>query len=326
MLQSVFRLILTCALPLAPTAVFAASGAPVRSVPLPRQAESDPGRYFDSPYIAIKVAQALLRTQDWKELSRYYDLSLTPEIKRSELLEGSFFIKFTAPRSGPQSITRWLHPVPPGATIVAVKPLGEPDRLPCIWLVTTMVLVPQEKGPDVPVTRECQMIQTSEGFRFLPPTPLGGIAPKPVAGDAGTGEKAILAFRPSLRARLNREVPEERVSNIPQLVEAVERLRQEIEAQRHMARVAGKNPISGSRLPTDDELLLSLAGDRLSRVVQAAPPGTLSKLRADTPTFKAAYLEYQHIEFNTDEDAPESLRFSSLPPVTRRVELVERKP
>jgi hypothetical protein len=267
----------------------------------------------------------LLRTQDWRELSRYYDLSLTPQIKRSELLEGSFFIKLTAPRSGPQSITRWLHPVPPGASIVSVKPLGEIDRLPCIWLVTTTVLVQQDKGRDEAVTRECQMIQTTEGFRFLPPS-LGGVAPSPTASVTGTGEKETLAFRPSLRARLNREVPGERLANIPQLVQAVERLRQQVEAQQRMPRASAKANVSASRAPTDDELLLSLAGDRLSRAIQAAPPGTLSKLRADTPTFKVQFVEYPHIEFSLEEDAPVSMKPTALPPVTRRVDLTDRAP
>jgi hypothetical protein len=78
--------------------------------------------------------------------------------------------------------------------------------------------------------------------------------------------------------------------------------------------------------PSDEELLLSLAGDRIWRSLQLAPLGTLTKVQEDNPGFGNEVIEYPCIEIVRVDAAGMGPQFCALLPVTRRVSLKETTP
>ena len=309
-----------------PVALVCASepGTPAASAAAP-----DSPEYFPSVDEAVRTVGPLLERHDWATLARCYDLSLTPQVRRESLLDGSFFLNPTASANGPKAITRWLQPFAPGATFVEAKPLGDPGNLPCVWSVTTVLTIDQGGGPAQRVVRTGRLLQTREGFRFLPPAPTEGNsapAPTPVADREwqAQGAEPILFYRPALRARVERELPAERSANIPVLAGAVERLQPLAAANPGLAQ-PGTQPWDPAVVyhPTDEELILSLAGDRIWRALQLAPPGILAKVRADNPSFTIDAIEYPHIEIVRIDVAGSGSRLYALPPVKRHVNLKE---
>lgn len=141
------------------------------------------------------------------------------------------------------------------------------------------------------------------------------------------GEDQILSYRPALRGRAEREIPAGRASLIPALVHAVERLKPLAAAHPGHARAAAQ-PWEPTRCwePSDEELLLSLAGDRIWRSLQLSPPGTLARMRAENPGFAVRELEYPHLEITCVEVAGTGPRYCALSPVARRLVLQDTTP
>jgi hypothetical protein len=79
--------------------------------------------YFESPEDAVGIVNQLLNKRDWNTLSNYYLLSESGP-KLEDLKSGRFF--FTKDSSGPQDpmgFWKYLHPFPPGFTIVGYEEL-----------------------------------------------------------------------------------------------------------------------------------------------------------------------------------------------------------
>ena len=282
--------------------------------------------YFRSIEAAVQSAGQFLAAQDWATLSRYYDLALTPEVQRTQLLDGSFFVDAAKSPNGPGAITRWLQPFPPGAKFAGARALGDSSHLPCIWEVSTVLSIDQGSGPVQRVVQEFHVMQTGDGFQFLP----RATTERPAAPNRVTlrqwqaqGADPILLYRPQLSQQAQAEVPAGRSSNIPLLVQSLDRLKPCAAAHRGRTQ-AGARPWEPATVyePTDDELLVSLAGDRVWRSLQLAPPGILTKVYLDNPSFTAAAIEYPHIEIVRVEVAGTGGCLYAMPPVLRRVNLL----
>ena len=293
--------------------------------PAPAKENSPAPLYFSSPAEAVRAATPLLAARDWATLSRYYDLTLTPDVTRAQLLDGSFFVDATQSPSGPTAITRWRQPFPPGSEMLEAGPLGETSHLPCIWAASTMLSIDQGGSPMQRVVRQTRLIQTPAGFQFLPPGPLEKTpSPAPITDQQWSAQGAdhILLFRPTLVPQAKAEVPAGRSSNISSLVQALAQLAPRAAAHPGKPR-AGSQPWEPATVyePTDDELLLSLAGDRIWRSLQLVPPGTLAQVRRDHPELTADAIEYPHIEIVRVAVAGTGPRLYAKPPESRRVNL-----
>ena len=283
-------------------------------------------RYFASPGDAVLETAILLQKEDWPELARCYDLSLTPQVARSQLRDGTFFLNSTISRTGPNALSRWREPFGPGAVMEEAKAVGDPERLPCVWSIRVSVSIPSGGGPAQKAIRESRLIQTEQGFQFLPPAPLEqkSGAPGSAGGQGGLSQRGadpILYYRPELRLRAKAEVPEGRSSNLPALVMAIERLRGLAAAHPGHSR-AGEPPMgepSTVFMPSDEELLLSLAGDRIWRSLQLAPPGTVAGVRRNNPAWSGTPVEYPHIEIVQANVAGSGPHAYALPPVSHRL-------
>ena len=282
--------------------------------------------YFSSIEAAVQSAGQLLAAQDWPTLSRYYDLALTPEVQHTQLLDGSFFVDAAKSPNGPGAITRWLQPFPPGTKFVGAHALGDSSHPPCIWEVSTALSIDQGGGQVQRIVQECHLMQTKDGFQFLPRASTEhAAAPNQVTMRQwqAQGADPVLLYRPQLGQRAQAEIPAGRSSNIPLLVQALDRLKPR-------AAVHPDRTMSGSRPweppsvyePTDDELLVSLAGDRVWRSLQLAPSGILTKVHLDNPSFTADAIEYPHIEIVRVDVAGLGGCLYAMPPVLRRVNLL----
>lgn len=146
-------------------------------------------------------------------------------------------------------------------------------------------------------------------------------APTPDLAWDAKGADLVLLYRPSLRERADRELAGSGAAGIPALVAAIERLRPLAAAHPGTSR-RGSHPWETGTVyePSDDELLLSLAGDRVWRTTQIAPIGVVADVRAAHPDLPEAF-EYPHIEITRVEVAGTGPRYVAAPPQTRRVVL-----
>lgn len=134
------------------------------------------------------------------------------------------------------------------------------------------------------------------------------------------GADAILIYRPALRGRAETEMPPAGAANLPALVQAIKRLQSLAASKRGNTR-AGVPPLEPEKVhePTDEELLLSLAGDRLRRTVQQTSQWVLAAIRRSNKAFMPLELEYPHIEIRRVENAGSWSHYVALPPVARYV-------
>jgi hypothetical protein len=136
------------------------------------------------------------------------------------------------------------------------------------------------------------------------------------------GADPVLRYRPQLQARAEQEIPAGRGSNIPDLVKTVARLK--LLAARHPGREAeGSVPLGEPALvylPSDEELLLSLAGDRIWRSLQIAPVGTVEDLRRRHPDWEASPIDYPQIEIVEVKVEGTGPRLFARPPRMRHLQ------
>lgn len=283
-------------------------------------------RFFATPQDAVAEASRLLAAGDWPALARCYDLSLTPQVTEDDLVSGRFFEHGTP--AGTQPSLRRTRPFPPGSEFVEAQPVGDESQLPCVWSVTTRLSFDAGGGMMQRVMYECRMLHTQQGYRFLPPAPVEdgpGPSPEPQPEMAwgARGSDPALFLRPALRERVARELPDAGARNVADLVAAIERLKPLAAAHPGSSRPRGL-PWEPETVyvPSDEELLLTIAGDRVWRTTQIAPPGTLADLRRDHPDLPASF-EYPHIEVSRIEVAGTGPQYLAVPPQLRRVMLGE---
>jgi hypothetical protein len=157
-----------------------------------------------------------------------------------------------------------------------------------------------------------------------PPAAPPAAAPAPPSSDVpwgASGADPALFLRPELRARVAAELPKAGAANVADLVAAVEKLKPIAAAHHGASRPRGK-PWEPEKVyePSDEEILLSIAGDRVWRTTQIAPAGTLDRIRGAHPDLPQAF-EYPHLEVSRIEAAGTGPVYVAAPPETRRVGL-----
>lgn len=329
----------------------------------PAQAQPTPSLptaplYFISPITVPVQVTDLIRSRDWANLTRFYNLTLTGA-PRDELLSGRYFIDESKSASMMPGALERYRPFPPGSRFVEVKADGDPNQLPCIWTLTTVYEIDQGGGMVQRVMQNTKLIQTSEGYQLLPPAPIDdgagrrwdGVSrpvhsptppppppppppaaaaapefpPAPVASEqewGARGSDAALFYCPELKARAEAQVPARGMRSVPALYVFVEKMKPMLAAAKGSSRT-GSMPWEPAVIytPSDEELLVSLAGERVFHTVSIAPPGALEEMRRANPSFYPASLTYPHIEIQRVDVAGSGPRYYALPPVDRTVQL-----
>lgn len=122
-------------------------------------------RYFSSPQEAVILATELLRKEDWKTLSRYYDLSGS-QIDRRELESGRFFVGTERPEGAhPGGFWRYRHPFPPGFMFDRVNATAGSS----VIVVVVSIEIDQGGGVKQRGVSEFKMRKSQKGYQILPP-------------------------------------------------------------------------------------------------------------------------------------------------------------
>lgn len=309
-------------------------------VAAPAAAAAEP-IYFASPADMPARVTEYLRGSDFASLTRCYDLSLTPRVDVASLRSGAFFVNSAAPANqGPTAVSRYRQPFPPGSRFVEVRADGDPGTLPCIWTMTTMLEIDEGGGMVQRVTRECKIIQTSRGYQFLPPAPIGepktsstppapaerdlsALNPSSPVNDANWGAQGsdpALFLRPALADRVAREVPKGGLTNLGALAECVARTAGAARTDRggsHTGSLPWEPEVMYN--PTDSEVIASVAGDRLWRTTQIAPMGSVAEARRVWGGPET--VSYPHLEVTRVDVAGTGVRYYARPPVERTITL-----
>ena len=122
--------------------------------------------YFSDPAGAVKKITALLHSEDWPTLARYYDLSDSP-IAFEELESGRFFIVPAEQRMGPPGLSHIRQPFPPGFSYRDHQSLGEN-----LWSVKLVIRIDQSDGMVLEGLDEFTLKEGPKGFQIIADSPL----------------------------------------------------------------------------------------------------------------------------------------------------------
>ena len=129
------------------------------------QSQRQGNLYFLSVQEAVSRIGNLLRDNEWKTLSEYYDLTGSP-LERATLQSGVFFMRTEAPAApDPAGLWRYRHPFAPGFIYFSDQPSSEPNVL----TVVVVREIDQGGGPKQRVLGEFKMRKSARGFQILPP-------------------------------------------------------------------------------------------------------------------------------------------------------------
>lgn len=289
-----------------------------------RAPSTEPGPlYFASPGKAVADVNLLLAKRDWATLARGYDVSLT-HTDPAELTSGRYFVDETASATeGPTAVARHRQPFAPGSRFTGATPTGDPAELPCIWAVNVLLEIDEGGGLKQRRLDTVNMIQTSRGFQLLPLAPLEPLPsaePKNAPDWKARGSDDALFYRPELRGRVEREIPAGGMTHVPALVSFIEKQREAALAHPGVRRQGEAGEVYE---PSDEELILSLAGDRLFRTVSIAPPGVLAQARPSWPADLPSAVIYPAIRIERIEGSGTGPRHVAHPPTPRSVSLTE---
>jgi hypothetical protein len=121
-------------------------------------------RYFSSPREAVSRINELLRDQDWKTLSDYYDLSGS-SVDRRELESGRFFIRTERPeKADPAGFWRYRHPFPPGFVFHHEQSTDDPNLI----VVVVGIEINQGGGMRQRAFSEFKIKKSPNGYQILP--------------------------------------------------------------------------------------------------------------------------------------------------------------
>jgi len=120
--------------------------------------------YFSSPEESVTRTTALLRSQDWRELARYYDLTGTG-INRSELEFGTFFLRTNPPETAhPGGLWKSREPFSPGFTSIESAETGTAG----VVAVTVGIEIDEGGGMVQRGRTTYQLRKSSAGYQLLP--------------------------------------------------------------------------------------------------------------------------------------------------------------
>jgi hypothetical protein len=121
--------------------------------------------YFSSPEAAIPIITNLLRAENWRVLSRYYDLSGT-NIAREELESGRFFLNEKRPTDAHPGVAwKYRHPFAPGYRY------SSSEDVAALNVVQVVVSIEIDQGGGM-IQRgidEFLMRRSEAGYQILPP-------------------------------------------------------------------------------------------------------------------------------------------------------------
>ncbi len=121
--------------------------------------------YFSSPAKAIQTITELLKNENFKILSKYYDLS-NSNIDLAELESGDFFIQKQRPEiAHPSGFWRYKHPFAPGYIFKSSRVAGKKT----VYVVEVSISIDQ--GLDSPAQQGLSyfyMLKSNKGWKILP--------------------------------------------------------------------------------------------------------------------------------------------------------------
>ena len=127
--------------------------------------EISQAKYFTSPSEAVPVITDLLKKQDFKTLTAFYDLSFS-KIKRADLESGDFFIRKEHPEADhPAGFWRYKHPFAPGYTFSSIQSTAQEG------VYSVQVQIEIDQGADSPQQTgfsDFYMIKSDKGWQILP--------------------------------------------------------------------------------------------------------------------------------------------------------------
>ncbi len=120
---------------------------------------------FSSPAEAIQIITELLEKEDFKILSKYYDLS-NSEIKLSELESGDFFIRKKSPEfSHPAGSWCYKHPFAPGFTFNRLEATAKDS----VYVIEMSISIDQGSGSPTQIGLSYfYMVKSDKGWKILP--------------------------------------------------------------------------------------------------------------------------------------------------------------
>lgn len=128
------------------------------------QIDRTESRYFASPEEAVVRITALLRTEDWAMLSRYYDLTGS-KVDRREVESGRFFLRTEKPEGAhPAGFWRYKHPFAPGFKFDRVNTTADSN----VIVVVVSVEIDQGGGRKQRGLSEFRMRKSAKGYQILP--------------------------------------------------------------------------------------------------------------------------------------------------------------
>ncbi len=120
-------------------------------------------RYFETPSAAVALVTKLLREEDWKTLSTYYDLTKSP-LDRSSLEDANFFLESEKPEVvHPAGFWRYKQPFAPGFEFESSRIIGND-----IIEVTVVVEIDQGDGTVQRGLDTFRLKAHPEGYQLLP--------------------------------------------------------------------------------------------------------------------------------------------------------------
>ncbi len=124
-------------------------------------------KYFSSPKEAVPAIAELLRKEDFKTLSRYYDLSGS-QIAKTQLESGDFFIRTENTEvSHPGGFSRYKHPFAPGFTYSSMQSTDRGG----VHIIRVEMTIEQGEGiPDQVGFSSFSMMKSELGWQILPRT------------------------------------------------------------------------------------------------------------------------------------------------------------
>ena len=132
--------------------------------------------WFDSPEKAIPIITNLLKQQDFRTLSTYYDLSASG-IDPATLLSGDFFIRKERPEMAhPGGFWRYKHPFAPGFRYIGMTA----DTVKDTYTIHLRIEIEQGEGAPPQIGLDTfRMIRSDKGWQILPELEKGKTADMP---------------------------------------------------------------------------------------------------------------------------------------------------
>jgi hypothetical protein len=259
--------------------------------------------YFSSPEAAVPIVTELLRAHDWKRLAKYYDVAAGSS-EEVALRSGSGFFRPREKGSASAAMGgEYVQPFSPGARYVSTSATDEAG----VVEVTVALDIDQGGGMVQRGVRTFRMRRTSAGYQLM-------LAAVPAAGASvpvGAEEELMIAYRPAIAEKV-RALPAADVGALPALLEELGKWRRHEQVTAASSVAAVKR-----RVPTDEELMQSVIGERISAVINTSDSGNVVKtLTAAGHTEES--ITYPHVGVHRVEVAgKEPVLFADTPEVVK---------